>query len=112
MSPYTRTCGAFTRERLPLVLIFHDSITNPTASILAGIAVGVFTRPLTDPPDSRTRSSRLSQNPETALCTSLVVTDVTTTTMLVALFLRLSNNAMKSERLIKRLVRARSGSFE
>ena len=40
------------------------------------------------------------------LSASLVVTDVTTTASLVTLFLHLKNDGMKSERLVKRLVRA------
>ena len=39
------------------------------------------------------------------LSVSLAVTDVTTTASLVTLFLRLKNDGMKSERLVKRLVR-------
>ncbi|KAM5541029.1 hypothetical protein V8D89_005340 [Ganoderma adspersum] len=57
------------------------AITNPTASILASIA-----------------------HRETALCASLALTDVTTTTALVTLLLRSSNSGMKSQRLVKRLV--------
>ena len=46
------------------------------------------------------------QHLTTALSASLAVTDVTTTTSLVTLFLRFSNSDMNSQRLIKRLVRA------